>query len=115
MTAVQYERRGRAAWITLDSPANRNALSAPLVRELGEHLKAAIADPEVRVMVVTGNGPAFCAGADLKSRGDAVTLGTRQQEPLRRDPPAPLGRPEAGDRRGQRPRLRRRGRPRGGG
>jgi methylglutaconyl-CoA hydratase len=102
VTAVQYERRGRAAWITLDSPANRNALSAPLVRELGEHLKAAIADPEVRVMVVTGNGPAFCAGADLKSRGDAVT-------------PAPLGRPEAGDRRGQRPRLRRRGRPRGGG
>ena len=73
MTAVHYERRGRAAWITLDSPANRNALSAPLVRELGEHLKAAIADPEVRVMVVTGNGPAFCAGADLKSRGDAVT------------------------------------------
>ncbi len=73
MTAVKVERRGRAAWITLDSPANRNALSAPLVRELGDHLKAAIADPEVRAIVVTGNGPAFCAGADLKNRGDAVT------------------------------------------
>ncbi len=73
MAAVQYERRGRAAWITLDTPANRNALSAALVRELGDHLKAAIADPEVRAIVVTGNGPAFCAGADLKNRGDAVT------------------------------------------
>ncbi|MHC4137662.1 MAG: enoyl-CoA hydratase/isomerase family protein [Planctomycetota bacterium] len=75
MTATQYARRDRAAWITLDSPGNRNALSAPLVSELGDHLKAAIADPRVRVIVVTGNGPAFCAGADLKSRGDAVTSG----------------------------------------
>ncbi|MDH3226055.1 MAG: enoyl-CoA hydratase-related protein [Thermoleophilia bacterium] len=75
MTATQYARRDRAAWITLDSPGNRNALSGPLVSELGDHLKAAIADPWVRVIVVTGNGPAFCAGADLKNRGDAVTSG----------------------------------------
>ncbi len=82
MAAVQYERRGRAAWITLDSPANRNALSGPLVRELGDHLKAAIADPEVRAIVVTGNGPAFCAGADLKNRGDAVTSERDSKNPF---------------------------------
>jgi methylglutaconyl-CoA hydratase len=67
-----YERRGRAAWITLDSPQTRNALSAALIAELGTHLRTAIADDAVRVIVLTGNGPAFCAGADLKGGGSAV-------------------------------------------
>jgi methylglutaconyl-CoA hydratase len=75
-TATRYELRGSAAWITLDSPENRNALSAPLVAELGAHLRTATADPAVRAIVLTGNGPAFCAGADLKNRGDAVVAGT---------------------------------------
>jgi methylglutaconyl-CoA hydratase len=74
-TVTRYEVRDRAAWITLDSPANRNALSAPLVSELGAHLRAAITDDGVRTIVLTGNGPAFCAGADLKNRGDAVASG----------------------------------------
>ena len=77
-TVTHYELRQSAAWITLDSPENRNALSAPLVRELAAHLRAAIADPAVRAIVVTGTGPAFCAGADLKNRGDAVTADTGQ-------------------------------------
>jgi len=74
-TVTRYEVRERAAWITLDSPANRNALSAPLVSELGAHLRAAVADDRVRAIVLTGTGPAFCAGADLKNRGDAVAPG----------------------------------------
>jgi methylglutaconyl-CoA hydratase len=61
---------GPAAWITLDSPENRNALSADLVRELGVHLRNASDDPAVRAIVLTGAGSAFCAGADLKNRGD---------------------------------------------
>ena len=64
-TVTRYELRGSAAWITLDSPENRNALSAPLVAELGAHLRTATGDPAVRAIVLTGNGPAFCAGADL--------------------------------------------------
>jgi methylglutaconyl-CoA hydratase len=79
---TRYELRGRAAWITLDSPATRNALSAPLVRQLGEHLRAASDDPAVRAIVLTGNGPAFCAGADLKNRGDAVAPGSGQRNPF---------------------------------
>jgi methylglutaconyl-CoA hydratase len=75
-SVTKYEVRNRAAWITLDSPQTRNALSAPLVRELGDHLRAAIADESVRAIVLTGNGPAFCAGADLKNRGDAVAPGS---------------------------------------
>jgi methylglutaconyl-CoA hydratase len=58
-----------AAWITLNRPENRNALSQILVTELHEHLVAANADPDVRCIVVTGTGPAFCAGADLKNQG----------------------------------------------
>lgn len=58
------------ATITLDSPANRNALSAQLRRELISHLDAAIADDEARVIVLTHTGTVFCAGMDLKeSRG----------------------------------------------
>ncbi len=74
-TVTRYEVRERAAWITLDSPGNRNALSAPLVAELGMHLRTALADDGVRAVVLTGAGPAFCAGADLKNRGDAVAPG----------------------------------------
>jgi len=67
---TRYSVEGSAAWITLDSPENRNALSADLVRELGTHLRNAIDDAVVRSIVLTGEGRAFCAGADLKSRGD---------------------------------------------
>src|SRR4051812_42057419 len=52
--------------ITLDSPANRNALSAQLRRELLAALDSAIGDDAVRVIVVTHTGPVFCAGMDLK-------------------------------------------------
>ncbi len=94
--ATKYDVRGRAAWITLDSPENRNALSATLVSELAVHLKAAIADDAVRAIVLTGNGPAFCAGADLKSGGDVAKTGTGGSNPfveilgLMRDGPKPV-------------------------
>ena len=65
--ATLYAVREGAAWITLNRPEQRNALSAALVNQLAAHLDTALADPAVRCMVITGNGPAFCAGADLKS------------------------------------------------
>jgi len=82
MANTIYERRGRAAWITLDAPQSRNALSADLIAELDAHLAAAIADDAVRVIVLTGNGPAFCAGADLKAGGSAVAPGGGQRNPF---------------------------------
>jgi enoyl-CoA hydratase/carnithine racemase len=66
-TATLYDVRQGAAWITLNRPEQRNALSAALVNELSDHLDAALADPAVRCVVLTGAGSAFCAGADLKS------------------------------------------------
>jgi methylglutaconyl-CoA hydratase len=65
--ATLYEVKKGAAWITLNRPENRNALSAILVNELYEHLFNANQDPAVRSIVITGTDPAFCAGADLKS------------------------------------------------
>ncbi|MEM7405714.1 MAG: enoyl-CoA hydratase-related protein [Pseudomonadota bacterium] len=70
-----YEIRDGAAWITLNRPQNRNALSAVLVNELYAHLKAADDDDDVRCIVITGSGPAFCAGADLKSPPGSVVDG----------------------------------------
>jgi len=64
------ELRGSALWITLNRPDARNALSADLVAGLLEGLRNGMQDPRVRVVVLTGAGPAFCAGADLKNRGD---------------------------------------------
>ena len=51
--------------LTLDRPEVRNALSLQLRRSLPEALSAADADPAVRVIVVTGAGGHFCAGADI--------------------------------------------------
>lgn len=54
------------AWLTLNRPAARNALSAPLMTALEAALDAIAADPAIRVTVIAGAGPAFCAGHDLR-------------------------------------------------
>lgn len=53
------------ATLTLDSPANRNALSSQLVGELGAHLGDIAEDDAVRAVVLAHTGTTFCAGADL--------------------------------------------------
>ncbi|WP_137814506.1 enoyl-CoA hydratase-related protein [Gandjariella thermophila] len=68
---VHDEVHRGVATITLDSPHNRNALSAQLRRELTERLDAAIADSAVRVVVLTHTGPVFCSGMDLKEASGA--------------------------------------------
>jgi len=70
-----YEVRDGAAWITLNRPEKRNALSAGLVNELYEHLEVAEADDAARCIVITGNGTAFCSGADLKSPPGSIVDG----------------------------------------
>ena len=75
---VHLEVSDAIATITLDSPHNRNALSARLVGQLRAQLDAAVGDPDVRAVVVTHRGPTFCSGADLTemASGDPTT-GTR--------------------------------------
>jgi methylglutaconyl-CoA hydratase len=59
--------------LTLDSPHNRNALSAQLLNELADGLRDAMAEAAVRVVVITGTGSVFCSGADLSERHAAIT------------------------------------------
>ena len=62
---VQYSADRGIARIALDSPRNRNALSAALVAELNGALADAESDPSVRAVELTHTGSTFCAGADL--------------------------------------------------
>jgi enoyl-CoA hydratase len=61
------ERRGHVLIVTMNRPAARNALSAPMMALLREAWDRVDADPGIRVCVLTGAGGAFCAGADLKA------------------------------------------------
>ena len=67
--SVRYEVDGRVATFTLDRPEQRNAVDPDLTRALGDAVAAFEADPEVWVGILTGAGPNFCAGADLKAMG----------------------------------------------
>ena len=64
-TQVGYATQGPAAWITLDRPAKRNALTPVMLAELHEAMDRAEATGIIKVLVITGAPPAFCAGADL--------------------------------------------------
>lgn len=62
-----HENGGQVRTITLNVPDKLNALNWPLLDELAAAIGATAADPDVRALVVTGAGRAFCSGADLQS------------------------------------------------
>jgi isohexenylglutaconyl-CoA hydratase len=66
LTAVDLRQTGSVAWVTLNRPAARNALSAGLVTELDRVFVALHQSRDVRAVVVRGGGGHFCAGADVK-------------------------------------------------
>jgi enoyl-CoA hydratase len=70
---VRYEVRRGVATLTLDSPDNRNALSAQLVCELEGRLAAVAEDDGVRAAVLTHTGTTFCSGADLSEAPEQGT------------------------------------------
>ncbi|MFD7492278.1 enoyl-CoA hydratase family protein [Streptomyces sp. NPDC059832] len=75
MTALAGPTHDRGiTTLTLDSPANRNALSAALVGELSTALDACAADDTVRAVVLTHTGNTFCAGADLTGPPDPAAF-----------------------------------------
>ena len=84
MEPVSYERVGAAALVTIDRQERRNAIDGPTATLLGEAHARFEADPEARVLVLTGAGDiAFCAGADLKA--------IESFESRMDDPDGPLG------------------------
>jgi len=79
--SVIVETNGRVATVTLDRPDCRNAVDGPTARSLREAFERFEADDALRVLVLTGAGGQFCAGADLKAMA----------EPARRNAVEPTG------------------------
>jgi enoyl-CoA hydratase/carnithine racemase len=78
------ETRGHVRVLTLDRPERRNALSSPVQADLIEELLRAAESPDVRAIVLTGNGPAFCAGFDLKEIRELDQRGEHFRPPMNR-------------------------------
>src|SRR4051812_8622657 len=71
--AVTYALRGPVAWLTINRPEARNALSRAVRDGLHEGVHRFNADDRAKVLVLTGAGDkAFCAGGDLKEMADTV-------------------------------------------
>jgi 2-(1,2-epoxy-1,2-dihydrophenyl)acetyl-CoA isomerase len=73
---VNYEVTQNIAVITLNSAETLNALDSQLINELDHALDQVENDSEVKIIVLTGKGKAFCAGGNVKSMGDRTTLKT---------------------------------------
>ncbi|MCX7274332.1 MAG: enoyl-CoA hydratase-related protein [Burkholderiales bacterium] len=92
---VRYELSEHIATITLNAPQRMNTISRPMLEQLGSALLRADNDPEVRCVILTGAGRAFCAGLDVtaqaQGRGMLRTEGPpRTTLDLRTTPPTVL-------------------------
>lgn len=79
--SVVITRKGQVVLVRLNEPKSMNALSAGIRDGLHGNLPAMIDDPEVRCIVITGTGDAFCAGGDIRNMGvkSAPSIRTRMQ------------------------------------
>ncbi|WGL54022.1 enoyl-CoA hydratase [Nocardioides sp. BP30] len=83
MSDVRLDRPAPGvAVLTLDRPAKYNALTPGLLAALGGQLRDLAEDPEVRAIVLTGAGAAFCAGLDLDALGGGADFGPDDIAPL---------------------------------
>jgi enoyl-CoA hydratase len=69
--SVIYQKEQEIGRIIFNRPQAMNAISPTMLKELKEAVMEAAADKDVKIIVLTGSGKAFCAGVDLKSLGDA--------------------------------------------
>jgi enoyl-CoA hydratase len=64
MSEVRLDRKGTVALVSLDAPARRNALNAAMAKELVQVCETIDADTSIGAVVLRGESPAFCSGAD---------------------------------------------------
>jgi enoyl-CoA hydratase len=91
VSKVTYERRGAAAVLTINRPERRNAVDPETADLLLEGYRSFVGDDDARVLVLTGDELAFCAGADLKSMSEAGTDPAIAEQWLAARPDGPLG------------------------
>ncbi|GIU83503.1 MAG: putative enoyl-CoA hydratase/isomerase [Acidimicrobiales bacterium] len=77
---VQFEKRGNTALVTIDRPDARNAVNGEVASGIENAIDQIEADDEIWTGILTGAGPVFCAGADLKAinSGQAASLMTER-------------------------------------
>ena len=80
-TQITYEVADRIATITLHRPDQLNAFTGTMMREVIDAFDRVDADDEVRVVIVTGAGRGFCAGADLSGGGETFSKGGSDEIP----------------------------------
>lgn len=78
-SSVIVERDGAVAILTLNEPKSMNALSPGIKTGLEENLPSLLGDREIRVLVVTGAGRAFCAGGDIRAMDERGTVAVRER------------------------------------
>lgn len=77
---IIYEKKNAVAKITLNRPKVLNAMTRTMFLEIGQALDDAEGDNTVRVVVIKGNGKAFCAGVDLKFLTAELTSLQKQED-----------------------------------
>ncbi len=80
-----FQKEDAVAHISFDRPATLNAYNVQMRDDFSEALAAVADDPEVKVVLITGEGRAFCAGADLTEFGSAPSLTIARQVRWQRD------------------------------
>jgi enoyl-CoA hydratase/carnithine racemase len=70
---ILFEKKGPMAKITLNRPQALNAMNDVMFREIGQALEDSEEDNNIRVVVITGSGRAFCSGVDLKFSREKLT------------------------------------------
>ena len=83
--AVLYDTDGAVAILSLNRPQVLNAYNVAMRDALFEALRAAADDPEIRAVILRGNGPAFCAGGDVSEFGTAPSPTAARDVRWRRD------------------------------
>lgn len=78
MNSILVEQKGQIAWLTLNRPDKFNSFNRQMALNLQEALDKAQADTNVRCIVLTGSGKAFCAGQDLSEAIDPNGPGIEQ-------------------------------------
>lgn len=69
-TTFRIDKRGAVDWLTLDRPEARNAIDLRMATELRDYFGGLAEDASVRIVVMRGAGPSFCAGLDIKAAGE---------------------------------------------
>lgn len=80
---IKLEQKNHQLWITLNNPEQSNAITLEMVDSFCRVLKHADFDPQIRVIVVTGEGKNFCSGGDVKAMSEKTGMFQGESNELR--------------------------------